>query len=320
MDITARVTGHSRDFYTVLSEKGEFKAKLSGFLRYNSVFKSELPVVGDMVEISLRGDKAYIKAVLKRKSHFSRKTAGNIVDEQVLAANIDVLFIVMSLDGNYNLKRLQRYVSAAKSGNIKPVVLLSKSDLCEETASLTEKAKKAFKGVNIFSVSSKNTDTLKVFTKFLKPGVTAAFAGSSGVGKSTLINLILGKEKLKTADISKSTKKGRHTTSSRDMVFLDNGAIVIDTPGIRELGMWDVEGSIGFEKIEELAKSCRFSDCSHLTEPDCAVKQGVEEGEIMQETLDAWRIQIDEKKELEKKKEALEKIIERKKLKQKLDK
>lgn len=315
MSVVARVTGQGRHYYAVLSEQGELKAKLSGSLRYNSVFKSDLPAVGDWVEISLRGDKAYIVSVQKRKSCFSRRSSGNVVDEQVLAANLDILFIVMALDENYNLKRLQRYISAAGSGNIQPVVLLSKSDLCDNVSSMTDMVKKMIPKVEVFTVNSKDPSVLRIFEIFLKPGVTAAFTGSSGVGKSTLINMLIGEERQKTADISQSVKKGRHTTSSRDMIFLDSGAIVIDTPGIREIQMWETEDPAGFERIAEIAAGCRFADCEHDTEPDCAVKEAILKGQLDENILEMWKIQCLETMELRQKKEISEKILEHRKSK-----
>ncbi len=315
MNVVAKVIGQGRHYYTVLSEKGEFKAKLSGSLRYNSVLKSDLPSVGDMVEISVRGDKAYIMSVLERKSCFSRRSAGNVVDEQVLAANLDILFIVMSLDENFNLKRLQRYISAARAGKITPVILLNKSDLCAETFSMTEKVREIAAGIEVFAVSSKDPATLEIIFRFLDSGTTAAFTGSSGVGKSTLINMLLGEERQKTAEISSAVKKGRHTTSSRDMIFLSNGAIVIDTPGIREIQMWETDEPEGFERILELSIGCRFFDCRHDTEPDCAVKNAISQGLLPADVLEMWRIQQVEMGELQQKKEESEKILESRKAK-----
>lgn len=315
MSVTARVIGHGRHFYTVLSEKGEQAAKLSGSLRYNAALKSDLPAIGDWVEISLRGDKAYIVSVHKRKSCFSRKESGNVIDEQVLAANLDILFIVMSLDENFNINRLQRFISAARTGNILPVIVLSKSDVCKNVEELSNKVKCVFPDIAIFTTSSKIPATYDFLKNYLLPGVTAAFTGSSGVGKSTIINLLLGEHRQKTADISKAVNKGRHTTSSRDMIFLSNGAVVIDTPGIREFQLWENETPSGFQLIDDISLNCRFSDCKHETEPDCAVKDAILEGKITAELVEMWKKHKIEIDELKKKKEEALKIINNRKTK-----
>ncbi|HNW82950.1 MAG TPA: ribosome small subunit-dependent GTPase A [bacterium] len=313
--VPARVISHGRRYYSIICETGILNAKLSGSIRFNSLSNSELPAVGDWVAVSIRADKAYIISVLARKTCFSRKSTGNVVEEQIISANIDIVFIVMSLDENYNLKRLQRYISTAISSKATPIVLLNKSDLCNNTEVLVKEVKMLAGKIEVFAVSSENQDTYEIINRFLKPGITAAFAGSSGVGKSTLINILTGSYTQKTAEISQSVKKGRHTTSSRDLIILSNGGMVIDTPGMRELQSWDLEEDEGFEKINELSVLCRFTDCKHETEPGCAVKEAIKNGEISESTLSMWKQQTAEIEELKLQKEKSVKILENRKSK-----
>lgn len=315
--IPARVTGHNRHFYDVVCEKGFFSAKTSGSIRYNSVLKSDLPAVGDWVMISLRGDKSYICSILPRKNCISRRCSGNVIDEQVLSANIDIVFIVMSLDENFNLKRLQRYISVAASSKIKSVILLTKSDLCDKSGELLEEVVKVAPDKEIFAVSSFGQSTGELLKSFVKPGTSAVFIGSSGVGKSTLINTISGSNLRTTGEISSAVRKGRHTTSARELILLPSGGMVIDTPGMREIQNWQEEDASGFEIIRELSQQCRFADCRHLTEPGCAVKEAVENGTLPEETLEMWRKQLEESEELRQKKAASLKILESRKSKRK---
>lgn len=313
--VPARVVSHGRKYYSVFSEKGLFNAKLSGSIRYNSLSNSELPGVGDWVAISIRGDKSYITAVLDRKTCFSRKSSGNVIEEQVISANIDIIFIVMSLDGNYNLKRLQRYISTAVSSRAMPVIILNKSDICSDIEKAVNEVKSLAGDIRIIITSSKDRSTSHTLKKFMKVGITAAFTGSSGVGKSTLINLLTGEETRRTSEISSSVNKGRHTTSSRDLIVLPDGGMVIDTPGMRELQSWDLEEDEGFQKISQLSALCRFTDCMHGTEPGCAVKEAIESGAISVSTLEMWKKQTMEKNELKIQKEKSAKILQKRKLK-----
>lgn len=313
--IPARVIGHNRHFYDIVCEKGFFSAKTSGSIRYNSVLKSDLPAVGDWVMVSIRRDKSYICSILPRKSRISRRCSGNVVDEQILSANVDIVFIVMSLDANFNLKRLQRYISVASSSGIKHVILLTKSDVCANTDELFEEVVKIAGSKEVYAVSSFDQNTEKLLKAYIKPGITAVFIGSSGVGKSTLINTISGSNIRVTGEISTAVNKGRHTTSARELILLDSGGMVIDTPGMREIQNWQEEDTKGFEIIEELSRKCRFFDCRHDTEPDCAVKEAVENGTISAELLEMWRKQLAESEELKRKKAFSLKILETRKSK-----
>ena len=318
--IPARVIGHNRHFYDVVCEKGFFSAKTSGSIRYNSVLKSDLPAVGDWVMISLRRDKSYICSILPRKNCISRRCSGNVIDEQVLSSNIDIVFIVMSMDENFNLKRLQRYISVAASSKIKSVILLTKSDLCDKSSELLEEVKKAAPDKEVFAISSFDESTERLLKSFVLPGTSAVFIGSSGVGKSTLINTLSGSNIRATGEISSAVRKGRHTTSARELILLESGGMVIDTPGMREIQNWQEEDASGFEIIRELSLQCRFADCRHKTEPGCAVKEAVENGTLPVETLEMWQKQLEESEELKQKKAASLKILETRRSKRKKNK
>ena len=316
-ELPARVVGHNRHYYEICCEKGRVSAKMSGAIRYVSVLKSELPAVGDWVAVSIRQDKGYIRRVLPRKNYFSRRSAGGVVDEQVIAANIDTAFLVMALDGNYNLKRLQRYLSIAAAARIKPVILLTKSDICENVDEKIRQTEAISEKVPVYAVSSLSNESFELVNSLVRPRETAVFVGSSGVGKSTLINLLLGEERLATGKVSAATNKGQHTTSARELILLKSGGIVIDTPGMKELQMWQDEELTGFEQIEELAKMYRFADCLHETEPDCAVKQAIEEGTLSAELFEMWKKQQSETRELRLQKEKSLKILETRRAKRK---
>ena len=318
--IPARVIGHNRHFYDIVCEKGFFSAKTSGSIRYNSVLKSDLPAVGDWVMISLRRDKSYICSILPRKSFISRRCSGNVIDEQVLSSNIDIVFIVMSLDENFNLKRLQRYISVAASSKIRSVILLTKSDLCDKSAELFDEVKKVAPDKDVFAISSFDESTEKLLRSYVTPGISAVFIGSSGVGKSTLINTLSGSDIRVTGEISSAVHKGRHTTSARELILLPSGGMVIDTPGMREIQNWQEEDASGFEMILELSRLCRFTDCRHKTEPGCAVKEAVENGTLPAETLEMWHKQLEESEELKQKKVAALKILETRRSKRKKNK
>jgi len=312
--IPARIISQTRTLYNVVCEKGFLSAKLSNILRQNAVFKSELPAVGDWVAISVRRDKAYISHVFERKSCITRKTSGKVFDEQVLSSNIDILFIVSSLNEDYNINRLCRYISLAKTGKVKPVILLSKSDLVDDSSPFVSEVKTVASEIPVHSVSVKDAETMTILENYLKTGLTAAFVGSSGVGKSTLINMLLRENRQKTNEISEAIKKGKHTTSSREIILLQNGGIVIDNPGIRELQVWNEDIETGFEDLMELAKDCRFFDCLHDTEPGCAVKEAVENGLLEQVKIEKWKEHKAEVEQLHKMKELSAKIFEKRKV------
>lgn len=285
-ELRARVISQERDLYRVKSEKGEIFAEVSGKFRYEAGTVSDYPAVGDYVLVNWPDDdsRGVITALFPRKNCFMRKAAGNEHREQVVAANVDYVFICMSLNNDYNLRRLERYLSIAWDSGSTPVVILTKADLCESVELKILEVEQIAIGTDVVAVSSYLNDFEKIY-EYVKPGKTVAFLGSSGVGKSTLINRLLGEDIIKTQGL-RDDDKGRHTTTHREIIELCNGAFVIDTPGMRELGMWDSEAGIdtAFSDIEELACNCRFGDCTHTGEPGCAVRQAIEE-----KTLDSGR-------------------------------
>jgi len=285
----ARVAIEYKGMYKLYTEAGEVLAEITGKMRYNNKF----PAVGDWVVIDLQdsGEKAIIHNILPRKSKFSRNAAGENTREQIVAANIDTVFIVSSLNQDFNIRRLERYLTIAWNSGAKPVIVLSKADLCEDTqAKKTEVETVAF-GVPIHIVSSLSGEGLNELEEYLDTGQTAALLGSSGVGKSTIINQLMGSEKMAVNKIRISDGKGKHTTTHRELIVLESGGIVIDTPGMREIQLWDGSDGIkeSFEDIETLAQNCKFNDCQHDSEPGCAVKKAIEMGELSEKRLESYR-------------------------------
>ncbi|MGN1164283.1 MAG: ribosome small subunit-dependent GTPase A [Candidatus Ornithospirochaeta sp.] len=269
----ARVISQEKGLYRISDGEEDKRAEVSGKFRFDSFSPSDFPVVGDYVVASWPegNQNAVISALFPRTTCFMRKASGKKTEEQVVAANIDTVFVCMSLNSNYNLQRLGRYIALAHSSGANPVVVLTKADLAENLDEMVLDVRNVVVGTDVVVVSAKNEDYKSVM-KYIEKGKSIAFLGSSGVGKSTLINAILGKQYTKTGEIGPGDK-GRHTTTRRELIALENGAFVIDTPGMRELGLWDCAEGIedSFSDIEELAAMCRFSDCTHTNEPGCAV-------------------------------------------------
>lgn len=283
--IPARVAIQQKDRSIIVCEKGELWAEVSGKFRHKALSKSDYPTVGDWVAITIKtdGDGAVIHSLLPRKSKFSRKAVlDGKTEEQVLSANIDTAFIVSGLDGEYNLRRLERYISVAWDSGTSPVVLLNKSDLCDDVDSIVTKVENTVIGVPVHSVSAIIKDSLEILKGYLGKGKTVSLLGSSGVGKSTIINSLLGYDRQKTGEVRDSDRRGRHTTTYRELIVLRNEGILIDTPGMREIEIWgDEDGlSMAFDDIEELAAQCRFNDCGHGNEPGCAIKKALDNGEL----------------------------------------
>lgn len=283
-----RVFNSQKGGYKLLSEQGEFFAILRGKFRQNEEY---IPAVGDWVIFkSIENDKkAVIHYRLPRRTKFSRKIKDVKTEEQVISANIDILFIVQSLDENFNLRRIERFLATCWESKAQPIILLNKADLCQNPETYLEEVK-----LNCPSVSAHLTYTVKEgglvdVLKYLDEGKTFSFVGSSGVGKSSIINSILGEEIQKTSE-TRDDGKGRHTTTAREMIFSKDKGLLIDTPGMRELQLWDVGEGVEntFSDIEELAKLCRFNDCSHQKEPGCAVQKAIEENQLEAKRLENY--------------------------------
>lgn len=286
-ELTARVVEEQRGIYRLLNEDTEYLAEVAGRLRHHAGARAGLPAVGDWVRAvagAPGAGRAVIHEVLPRRSRISRAAAGNPTEEQVLAANVDTAFIVTSLNLDLNARRLERYVTLARNGGVMPVILLTKSDLCADPESAVTEVAAAMPGVAVHAMSAWLGRGLEALAPYLAPGNTCVLLGSSGAGKSTIVNFLLGAETLRVAPVREGDGRGRHTTTHRELLRLPGGALLIDTPGLREVQLWngDEDGVLerAFGDIASLATACRFKDCRHGTEPGCAVKAAVAEGTL----------------------------------------
>lgn len=279
-----RVISQHKGGYTVTYSGGECTADISGKLRHKAADTADMPAVGDFVMLEIKGGTSRIHSILPRKSVFVRKAAGSGEAVQIVAANIDTVFVCMAMDRDFNLRRLERYLAVAWDSGARPVVLLTKADLAEDLAKQLAEAQQTALGADVYAVSSLLGDGLETIRPYLMDGQTAALLGSSGVGKSTLINALSGADVVATGDV-RSDGKGRHTTTQRELIVLPEGGMVIDTPGMREMGAVSADLSHSFADIDALAQMCRFADCRHETEPGCAVRAAIADG-----TLDADRL------------------------------
>lgn len=286
----ARITAVHRERYQAVCAEGEVAAVLKGSFFYGTEDRAAFPAVGDFVwlQYNTSGDSSIIK-VLTRRTKFSRTDFSGhatgyakTVLEQVVAANFDYVFILSSLNQDFNLNRIARYLSAAWQSGGLPVIVLTKADLCDDAAAHIAEVRRIAKEVPVVALSSRTGAGLEALSEFLQPTKTVVFLGMSGVGKSSLLNALAGEEIMAVNDIREDDSRGRHTTTHRQMIRLRSGVLIIDTPGMRELGLWHADEGINgaFAEIEALFAQCRFADCGHKSEPGCAVRAALEEGSV----------------------------------------
>jgi ribosome biogenesis GTPase len=286
--LPGRIAIQHKDRYVIYAEQGEINGQVSGKFRFEVSGLHAFPAVGDWVafEPGSADQPAVIHHVLERQSKFSRKVAGDRPDEQIIAANIDFAFLVMGLDGNYNLRRLERLLTAAQESGAQTVIVLNKSDLCPLLEEYTREVLSIAHDIKVIVMSALREQDVIPIRSLLTSGITGVLLGSSGVGKSTITNLLLENKQVKVQEVRADDSRGRHTTAHRELLVLPNGGLIIDTPGLRELQLWGGEEGVqeSFDDLEDLAANCRFRDCKHEAEPGCAVTSAVEQG-----TLDPGR-------------------------------
>jgi ribosome biogenesis GTPase / thiamine phosphate phosphatase len=281
--VPARVSFQGRGMYRLISEGGELWAEIGGALRHNLVDSGDLPACGDwvLVDNPMGRDRTVIRFLLPRRTSFFRKQAGTALDRQVIAANIDTVCLVSGLDSDFNLRRIERYLTIAYESGARPVIVLNKADICREACRVAE-AMSLAPGVPVLVVSATADRGVEDILNYIERGQTIAFLGSSGVGKSSIVNRLLGRSAQEVREIDSCTGRGLHTTSARQLFLLPSGGLVMDTPGMRELQVWSVDAGLdtAFEDIKALADGCRFRDCSHHSEPGCNVQAAVLHGEL----------------------------------------
>ena len=289
--VPGRFVVQQRGGYRVITADGEIEARAAGALM-KSAAEAERPTAGDWVAVEPRPGEttALVQHVLPRRTAFIRKASGPRGGAQVVAANVDVAFLVASLNSDLNLRRLERYLATTYESGADPVVVLTKADLAPDVEGVVAEVETIAFGAPVLAVSAKAGVGLDALSAHLPPGRTAVLLGSSGAGKSTLLNALAGEERMSTGKIREADERGRHTTTHRELVLLPSGGLILDTPGMRELGLWEAEAGVAtaFEDVEAIAARCRFSDCRHGGEPGCAIRAAVAAGELTQARLSAY--------------------------------
>jgi ribosome biogenesis GTPase len=291
--VPARVIREGRGVYGVATGDRELSAAASGRLWHGEEGGGQ-PAVGDWVAVrlpTLPEEPGLIRAILPRKSKFSRKAAGARTDEQVVASNVDTVFLMTGLDHDFNPRRIERYLAAAWESGANLVLLLNKADLDAALEAHVQEVERIAMGLPVHAISARTGEGVEALAPYLGRGQTVSVLGSSGVGKSTLINRLLGTDTQRTGAVRASDERGRHTTTHRELFLLPGGGLILDTPGMRELQLWEADEGLGgaFADIEELAAACRFGDCHHTGEPGCAVEEAVASGALSPERLESWR-------------------------------
>ncbi len=295
--IPARITAVHRELFEIVCRYGACHAVVKSSIYYDERNIETFPAIGDfvLIEYNPSGPSRIIKT-LERKSYFSRRDPDVGRGEQIVAANFDYVFIVMSLNNDFNTKRLERYLAASWQSGATPLIILTKTDLLEDYSDYINELEQVAIGVEIIPISSMTGFGLEGLKRFIEPGKTIVFLGSSGVGKSSLVNALVGESLMKTNSIREDDAKGHHTTTHRQLIRLSNGAMIIDTPGMRELGVWDISVGLeeAFQDIKELILDCRFSDCTHGNEPGCKIREALQGGTLEEER---WRRYLKLKRE-----------------------
>jgi ribosome biogenesis GTPase / thiamine phosphate phosphatase len=291
--VPARIALEHKHAFLLLSAHGELTAECTGKLLHLAANRSELPAVGDWVAARLRPGEARadIHAVLPRRSKFSRSAAGDAATEQIVATNVDTVLLVTALDQNFNLRRIERYLAVAWESGAQPVVVLNKADLHPDPAAARASVEAVAPGTPVIALSAARDEAVDALAPWLAPGCTLALLGSSGVGKSTLINRLLGTNRQLTGATSDAVGKGRHTTTHRELILAPSGALLIDTPGMRELQLWEIDDAAldtAFSDIAALAARCRYRDCSHSTEPGCAIRAALQDDSLPSDRWESY--------------------------------